>query len=154
MKKWIISAIACSFFLGFVVIPGLHALTTQHEYLDNDMSYEFGDYPDNMLLYAPEEYGEMREAPSPFSHSVHGEYDCGECHHDENNEPWDGSWEIQGCMSEGCHDIAVAKSPKDRRDIRYFYKAYHDHCMTGCHRDLAKAGEPTGPTACVDCHPK
>ncbi|MFP4236429.1 MAG: cytochrome c3 family protein [Desulfonatronovibrio sp.] len=155
MKKSVVIGVVCAFFLGFMVLPNLYAgLTVQHEYKDKNMSYEFGDYPDEILLKAPAEYGEMREAPTKYSHSVHEEFDCGECHHDADHEPWDGSYEIQGCMSEGCHDMAVAESPKDRRDITYFYKAYHDQCMSGCHRDLAQAGEPTGPTACEGCHPK
>ena len=155
MRKSIVIGVICAFFAGFVLLPSLYAgLTERHERLDQDMEYEFGTYPDEWLLYAPEEYGEMREAPSPFSHSVHEDFDCGECHHDAEGEPWDGTYEIKGCMSEGCHDMAVAEEPQDRRDIRYFYKAYHDLCMTGCHRDLARAGEESGPTACPECHPK
>lgn len=155
MKKSVIAGIICAFFLGFLVIPSIYAgLTTQHKQLDQDMSYAHGTFADNWLLYAPVEYGEMREAPSPFSHSVHAAFECGACHHDEHGNPKTEDDKIIGCMSAGCHDMAVAESPRDRRDIRYFYKAYHDMCMTGCHRDLGQAGEPTGPTACVDCHPK
>lgn len=155
MKKSVVVGIICAFFIGFLVIPSIYAgLTYQHEYKDKDMSYAHGEYADHMLLYAPEEYGEMREAPAPFSHSVHADFDCGSCHHDENGNPKTEDDKIIGCMSAGCHDMAVAESPRDRRDIQYFYKAYHDMCMTGCHRDLGQAGEPTGPTACVDCHPK
>ncbi len=148
MKKAITVATLCAFILGFFLLPTLYAgLTYQHEYKDQDMSYEHGSYPDEMLLYAPEEYGEMREGPAKFSHSVHAEFDCTECHHF-----WDGEREIMGCMDAGCHDMAVAEEPADRRDIRYFYKAYHDMCMTGCHRDLSRAGEEAGPLACPDCH--
>ena len=150
MRKSVVISVICAFIVGFLVLPSLYAgLTYQHEYKDQDMEYKHGSYPDEMLLYAPEEYGEMREAPSPFSHSVHEDFECTECHH-----TWDGEKEIKGCMDAGCHDMAVAEEPQDRRDIRYFYKAYHDMCMTGCHRDLARAGEPSGPTACPDCHPR
>jgi len=114
--------------------------------------YTLGDFPDEILLKAPPEYGEMREAPVLFSHSLHAAFDCGDCHHDDQGRPWDGTYEITGCMSSGCHDMTAAETPEDRRNIRYFYKAYHDMCMTGCHRDLSRAGEPSGPIACPDCH--
>ncbi len=154
MKKSVTFGVICAFILGFLVLPNLYAgLTIQHEKKDMDMSYEFGEYADNWLLYAPAEYGEMRESPSPFSHSVHAAFDCGDCHHDDQGQPWDGTYEIKGCMSAGCHDMAVAESPRDRRDIAYFYKAYHDLCMSGCHRELQQAGETSGPTACEGCHP-
>ncbi|WP_291319505.1 cytochrome c3 family protein [Desulfonatronospira sp.] len=119
---------------------------------EDSQIYTQGDFPDEILLKAPPEYGEMREAPVLFSHSQHAAFHCGDCHHDGQGRPWDGTYEITGCMSSGCHDMAVAETPEDRRDIRYFYKAYHDMCMTGCHRDLARAGEPSGPVACPDCH--
>lgn len=119
---------------------------------EDSQIYNQGDFPDEILLKAPPEYGEMREAPVLFSHSLHAAFDCGDCHHDDQGRPWDGTYEITGCMISGCHDMAAAETPADRRDIRYFYKAYHDMCMTGCHRDLARAGEPSGPTACPDCH--
>ena len=155
MKKSVVIGVICAFFLGFMVLPSLYAgLTYQHEHKDNSKSYAHGEYADEILLYAPEEYGEMREAPVLFSHSAHGDFACGDCHHDAEGKPKDESMKMMGCMDAGCHDMAVAEEPQDRRDIRYFYKAYHDLCMTGCHRDLARAGEPTGPTACIDCHPK
>ncbi len=155
MKKLVVVGIICAFFLGFLVLPSLYAgLTSQHKQLDQDMSYAHGTFADNWLLYAPVEYGEMREAPAPFSHSVHAAFACGDCHHDAEGNPKDETMKMQGCMDAGCDDMAVAETPQDRRDIRYFYKAYHDLCMTGCHRDLARAGEPTGPTACPDCHPR
>jgi len=86
-----------------------------------------------------------KELTIPFPHSVHAEYACGRCHHTEDV--------TQSCIDAGCHDLFVAVTPEERRDIRYFEKAYHDLCI-GCHRDLRKAGAPTGPVACVGCHPK
>jgi hypothetical protein len=155
MKKSVIIGVICAFFLGFMVLPSLYAgLTIQHEYKDKSKSYAHGEYADEILLKAPAEYGEMREAPVLFSHKSHSAFACGECHHDADHKPKDESQKMLGCMTEGCHDMAVAATPQDRRDIKYFYKAYHDQCMTGCHRTLAQAGQPTGPTACPDCHPK
>ncbi len=155
MRKSVVIGTLIAFFFGFLVLPSIYAgLTEQHERKDQDMEYEHGSYADEWLLHAPEEYGEMDESPAPFSHSVHEDFDCGECHHDEQGDPMDETDKMVGCMSEGCHDMAVAEEPEDRRDITYFYKAYHDLCMSGCHRDLARAGEETGPTACPECHPE
>ncbi|RQD79165.1 cytochrome c3 family protein [Desulfonatronospira sp. MSAO_Bac3] len=156
MRKSVVIGTVVAFFFGFLVLPSIYAgLTTQHEEKDQDMEYEFGSYADEWMLYAPEEYveeeGEMEYDPVPFSHTVHGDYDCGECHHDEQGEPLDETNEITGCMSEGCHDMAVAEDADDERDIRYFEKAYHDQCMD-CHRDMTREGEETGPVACNDCH--
>jgi len=83
MKKSVVIGVICAFFLGFMVLPSLYAgLTYQHEHKDNSKSYAHGEYADEILLYAPEEYGEMREAPVLFSHSVHADFACGDCHHD------------------------------------------------------------------------
>ncbi|WP_291321381.1 cytochrome c3 family protein [Desulfonatronospira sp.] len=147
MKKSVAIFTVCAFFLGFLFIPGIYAgLTSQHEQKDQDMEYAHSEYADEWMLYAPEEYGEMDYGPVPFSHTVHGDFECGECHHDDTGQPLTEDDKIIGCMEAGCHDMAVAEEPEDEDDIRYFEKAYHDQCM-GCHRDMGE-----GPVACFDCH--
>ncbi|MFP4515929.1 MAG: cytochrome c3 family protein [bacterium] len=110
------------------------------------------EVPDELLLKAPEGV-EPKQSPVEFSHIVHQDLDCTACHHE-----WDGTSEIQGCSDSGCHDLLFPKSPQDRKDPLYFYNAYHDRqseiSCVGCHSALKKAGNPTGPTGCVDCHPK
>jgi len=100
---------------------------------------------DDFIIPKPECI-EIKELSIPFPHSVHiGQYDCAVCHHTTDV--------TAGCMDAGCHDLFVPASPEERRDIRFFEKAYHDLCI-GCHRDLRKAQAPAGPVACVGCHPK
>ncbi len=98
---------------------------------------------DDYMIPKPEGI-EVKQKSLPFSHSKHA-YDCVECHHmGEVTQP---------CTDSGCHDLFVAATPEDRKDIRFFEKAFHDQCI-GCHRDLRKEEKPTGPVACTGCHPK
>lgn len=99
---------------------------------------------DDYMIPKPEGI-EIKQKSIPFSHSVHGEIDCAHCHHTGDV--------TQGCTDAGCHDLLVPATPEERRDIRFFEKAYHDQCI-GCHRELRQAEKPTGPVACVGCHPK
>ena len=99
---------------------------------------------DDYMIPKPEGV-EVKQKSLPFSHSKHAAYECVECHH---------TGEVtQGCTDAGCHDLLVPATPEERRDIRYFEKAYHDQCI-GCHRDLRKEGAENVPVACVGCHPK
>ncbi|MFW6324500.1 MAG: cytochrome c3 family protein [Desulfovibrionales bacterium] len=108
------------------------------------------EVPGDMVLAAPEGVT-AKQAPVPFSHESHSAVECTSCHH-----TWDGEGEIQSCMAEGCHDMIEAKSPQDRRDIAFYYNAFHDRMAepscVGCHNNLKKAGKGTGPTGCKDCH--
>ena len=99
---------------------------------------------DDYMIPKPEGY-EPKQKSIPFSHTAHADIDCYHCHHTGDV--------TQGCMDAGCHDLINPASPEERRDIRFFEKAYHDQCI-GCHRDLRQKEEPTGPVACVGCHPK
>ncbi len=105
------------------------------------------------LVIEPPESVEARFAPVDFSHDVHADFDCTACHH-----MWDGESDVQSCMSEGCHDLYNPADVSEKKDIAYYYNAFHDRqseisCI-GCHGALKKAGEPTGPITCTDCHPK
>lgn len=100
--------------------------------------------PDDFMIPKPEGI-EILEKTIPFPHSVHAGFDCAVCHHTGDV--------TQSCTSAGCHDLFVPVTLEERRDIRFFEKAYHDRCI-GCHRDLRKAQKPAGPVACIGCHPR
>jgi hypothetical protein len=105
---------------------------------------------DPMVLTAPEGV-EMKQAPVSFSHGSHSDLECTACHH-----MWDGKGDIGGCMDQGCHDLVQAVTPQERRDPLYFYNAFHARTSliscVGCHSDGRKAGLPTGPVGCQECH--
>ena len=107
---------------------------------------------------------EMRRSPVAFPHSIHFDYTCKSCHH-----AWDGHSPVMGCAASGCHDraIPVKEAKSDIPPIRFFKEAYHTSCL-GCHRRLlqqrhhmvtsgAVMKKPlpnTGPTGCIQCHPR
>jgi hypothetical protein len=106
--------------------------------------------PDDMILKPPPGT-EAKQPPVTFSHQAHKDLECQACHH-----TWDGKGEIQSCAAQGCHDIFEAETPAERRDPKFNYNAWHDRKSTiscvGCHSEMRKAGEPTGPVGCKDCH--
>ena len=85
-----------------------------------------------IVLSAPDGV-EQKRASVEFPHSRHFGFECQTCHH-----KWEGTNEIKGCMTSGCHDVteAATKSrqgtPLRAEEIRYFKKAYHESCI-GCH---------------------
>ncbi len=114
---------------------------------------------DSIELAAPQDVEAKRSAVD-FPHPVHFKINCNECHH-----TWEYGIKIKGCMTSGCHDQTLA--PKEGDKIMYFKEAYHKACI-GCHKttqarnkklELSKRSvqnqlEKTGPTGCVECHPK
>ena len=95
-----------------------------------------------------------------FSHKKHHEdykIACTDCHHhyEGGKNVWKEGDEVKKC--DACHSEAKApkgdKSPKAEKIKKYYYSAIHENCV-GCHKELKKAGKPTGPTSCKDCHPK
>ncbi|MBU4501995.1 MAG: cytochrome c family protein [Nanoarchaeota archaeon] len=103
-------------------------------------------------------YEEHTKGIMMFSHKKHFEeykIGCGECHHDENNEPLElkiGD-PIQGCIE--CHTIPgkwVKDSGKDKLD--YHADAIHQNCKE-CHTTYNKENNTrAAPTTCVKCHPR
>ena len=111
---------------------------------------------------------EQKRVSVEFPHSQHFGFECQTCHH-----KWDGTSQIQGCMTSGCHDATEAATkakqgtPLRADEIRYFKKAYHESCI-GCHkvmklknRKIELSGKKLegplpnpGPTSCLGCHPK
>lgn len=108
-----------------------------------------------------------------FSHKKHGadyKAGCGECHHDENNQPLDtlkAGDHVQKCIE--CHkkpgevpkdlkkkwrDKKIKKKEKDKLAREFHAEALHDNCR-GCHKKWNKKNKSkAAPTTCVKCHPK
>ncbi|SMP66886.1 Class III cytochrome C family protein [Desulfonatronum zhilinae] len=97
-------------------------------------------------LIAKPEGIETRQKSVVFSHGKHETMECIACHHTSGGTEVD-----QGCKDTGCHDMFVVETPEQRRDVRYFQKAYHDLCI-GCHADFKKREQPGGPVDCKGCH--
>ena len=128
-----------------------------------DMSVPMG-----VIVLEPDESVEQKRSSVEFEHSLHFAFDCKTCHH-----KWEGKTPIPTCTTTDCHD--VLKSPKTptkylvytETGIKYYKYAYHKKCV-GCHKDIKvkrkkmemsyqvlKEKLPnSGPTGCVECHPK
>lgn len=136
MRKSLFVALVCSALVCAFVLPNLSAM----------------EAPGDMVLKAPEGV-KARFSPVEFSHDAHSALDCESCHHMLAENP-----DNYNCMSEGCHDLFNPTSVEEKKDITYFYNAFHDrrseHSCLGCHMAKKKAGETTGPLACTQCHPK
>jgi len=124
--------------------------------------------PVGTLTISPPRGVEPRRSPVAFPHSRHFDYNCKSCHH-----KWDGHSPVNNCTASGCHDlVSTSKDSKSKiaseiEDQRYFKTAYHQNCIT-CHKSLklerhgleksnALLTQPlpkTGPTGCVECHPR
>jgi hypothetical protein len=120
-----------------------------------------------IVLSAPDGV-EQKRAAVDFPHSRHFGFECQTCHH-----TWEGTTQIKGCMTAGCHDVTEAATkakegtPTRAEEIRYFKKAYHESCI-GCHkvmklknRKIEMSGKKIdgplpnpGPSTCIGCHPK
>ncbi len=112
-------------------------------------------------------FAEHKKALVTFTHKQHSDKEagykipCTDCHHvyKEGKNVWKEGDEVQKCTA--CHSEAKApkakegepKLSKKEKIKKYYYSAIHENCK-GCHTDLKKAGKPTGPAACKDCHPK
>jgi len=131
VKKQICFALACLAVVGFAVLPTLQAQMP----------------PSNITYEAPEIM--PRLGPSHFSHDSHYAHDCMTCHH-----MWDGFSEIKSCAAEGCHDQRGTMKMEGSTIYYAFHKKSSEASCLGCHMQLKKAGEPTGPIGCTTCHEK
>ncbi|PTN36333.1 DUF305 domain-containing protein [Desulfonatronum sp. SC1] len=98
-----------------------------------------------LMIHKPEGI-EAKQKYVLFLHPKHEAFECVRCHHTS-----EGADINQGCKDAGCHDMFVIETPEQRREIRYFEKAYHDLCI-GCHRELRRQEKTTGPVDCKGCH--
>jgi hypothetical protein len=112
---------------------------------------------------------ESKRSEVVFPHAGHFSYACQRCHH-----KWGGEDPIVGCTTSGCHDLEKVAKTDDGKlvkdpvlKMRYYKNAFHDMCI-GCHKEIKKQNKlmeaskaalgeelpATGPTGCVQCHPK
>ena len=124
--------------------------------------------PMGVVILEPDASVEQKKSPVEFNHSKHFIYDCRTCHH-----KWEGNAKIANCTTSNCHDLL--NSPENPTKylaytdtgIKYYKYAFHESCI-GCHKEIKikrkkmemsfkthEAKLPkTGPTACIECHPK
>jgi hypothetical protein len=151
------------FALMMVVIYGASFEFSQAQESEDTMCVPMGSF-----TIEPPESIEAKRSPVEFPHSRHFTIDCKKCHH-----KWPGDAKIQSCSASECHDLDT--SPKKAQEsaeeellpIRYYKAAFHKQCI-GCHKasklrnlELEASGKVlkeklpnTGPTGCVECHPK
>ena len=120
--------------------------------------------PMGPILLEPPESVKQKRSLVDFPHPRHFGYSCQACHH-----TWTGKVKILDCTTSNCHDLKQAPKKAAGKDlaIRYYKKAFHKQCQ-GCHKELKKKNKrmeklqnlaesklmKTGPTGCVECHPK
>jgi hypothetical protein len=118
--------------------------------------------PADTMTLESKVYGDHKKPLVTFTHKKHNvdyKIPCADCHHvyKDGKNVWKEGDEVQKC--EACHTGAKPSKEElqgmsDEDKIKgYHYYAIHENCK-GCHKDLQKAGKPTGPTSCKDCHPK
>jgi hypothetical protein len=126
---------------------------------DDEMCIPLGE-----IILEPPDTIEAKRSAVAFPHGVHFTYACQECHH-----AWDMESAIVGCTTSGCHDLTESPKKTDPKeeDLLYYKTAFHSNCI-GCHKEIkvknkaieTKIGHlpdnipATGPTGCVECHPK
>jgi hypothetical protein len=83
-----------------------------------------------------------------FPHEVHmGLYDCLACHHDYQNGV---NVLDENNLEEGNPAIRCANCHNDRQNPD-LQEAFHRQCI-GCHIEVRKSGQPSGPEMCGGCH--
>jgi hypothetical protein len=136
--------------------------------------------PDMIKLEDPA-YEEHKKGVVEFSHGKHQKdyaeaypdlytRGCGECHHNEKNEPLSSLKEgepVQRCIE--CHKIPgevpkdlkkewrakkVSNADQKKKKMEYHAEALHENCRV-CHKNFNKKYKPKkAPTTCTKCHPK
>lgn len=132
MKKQIISGLVG---LGLVVSFGTVG------------AYNF-EVPDNITMEECKEVEAPIYSPVEFPHSTHDNIECSNCHH-----TWNEEGKPKKCVE--CHELVDAEG-KEKKDVESMYYVYHDRSSeitcVGCHQELKKKGENTGPLSCNKCH--
>ena len=152
-------------FVGMVLLIGIVAGASLGVAVAGD---EEMCVPMGTITLEPPDTVEAKRAAVEFQHGRHFVLACNKCHH-----TWKGAEPIVGCMTSGCHDLATLPRKEGSKIIdkdqafRYYKNAYHGQCI-GCHKQMKQeikqmantlAGiegklPVTGPTGCIDCHPK
>ena len=158
-------------FVGMVLLIGLIACVSLGIAVAGDKEVA-GDaemcVPMGTIALEPPDTVEAKRAVVNFQHGRHFVLACNTCHH-----TWEGAEPITGCMTAGCHDLDTLPRKEDSKVIdkdqafRYYKNAYHGQCI-GCHKTMKLEIEQmaktlasidgklptTGPTGCIECHPK
>ncbi|UCG06831.1 MAG: cytochrome c3 family protein [Desulfobacterales bacterium] len=149
--------------LGILMILVIGSATIVSGQSDDEMCVPMGT-----IVLEPPESVEAKRSAVEFPHSTHFILDCKNCHHE-----WKGDEVIQTCSTSGCHDVTESpiKTGKGAVDpnqaILYYKTAYHNMCI-GCHKEMRRINKElelsykkldkelprTGPTGCIQCHPK
>ena len=152
-------------FVGVVLLIGIVACASLGIAVagDGEMCVPLG-----IITLEPPASVEAKRAAVEFQHGRHFVLACNTCHH-----TWEGAEPITGCMTAGCHDLDTLPRKEDSKVIdkdqafRYYKNAYHGQCI-GCHKTMKLEIEQmaktlasidgklpiTGPTGCIECHPK
>jgi nitrate/TMAO reductase-like tetraheme cytochrome c subunit len=124
--------------------------------------------PMGIITLEPPDSVEPQRSSVEFPHSKHFIDNCKTCHH-----TWTFTEPIKSCTASGCHDLSASprkpeKGPVDlAKEILYYKAAYHQNCI-GCHQEikiqnmklemtykkLNKELPKSGPTGCIECHPR
>ena len=159
-------------FVGIMLLIGMIACASLGIAIAAEEEAVVGDeemcVPMGTITLEPPDTVESRRAAVDFPHSQHMSLACNNCHH-----KWQGAEPIAGCMTGGCHDLDALPRKEDGKTVdkdqafRYYKNAFHGQCI-GCHktmkleiREMANTlsgidGKlpSTGPTGCIECHPK
>ena len=111
------------------------------------------------LMAPPDSEREPRLSPVVFSHSLHFQFPCKDCHH-----TWQVGEPVKSCSTSGCHDRLWAPKPgtvePGEEPMKSLTGAFHQSCRD-CHREeLAKLKAAhirnpyAGPIDCDGCHPE
>ena len=150
--------IAVTAFFGILFAAAcLHAGTTVLDEIEmNNPAYK--KHTKKIVTFSHKKHAEeyAKENPDLYPNV------CGDCHHDENNQPLslkEGD-DVQNCID--CHKTPSKEpstkkgEPKltDSEKLEYHAYAIHQNCK-GCHKDYNKAsGTKDAPTSCTKCHPR
>ena len=154
--------------LMMVFVFGISIDVSGQENEASEPTLEDMSVPMGIIVLEPDESVEQKRTPVEFHHSKHFTFDCKTCHH-----KWEGKTHVPTCTTTECHDSFTSpKKPTKflsytETGIKYYKYAYHQMCV-GCHKEmkikrkemelsyavLKEKLPKTGPTGCVECHPK
>lgn len=141
MKKNLLISLICAAIVSFVAAQVLFAADAPGD-----------DYvitaPKGMKVKPKGDKPGKLQKTVPFAHSKHATVKCETCHHTLAKDKV-----AKKCTTSGCHDSLEFRDAANAKDIKLVENAYHNQCIK-CHKDLKKAGKPTGPSACGKCHLK
>jgi len=150
-----------------VVLCGITFIAAAQDAKNNEKSLSV---PIGTLVLKPPESVTPAKTSVEFPHSRHFIYNCKECHH-----KWNQDARLLTCATSNCHDLvkapkkATAGKSANVLAVKYYKKAFHQKCIR-CHQQIKKQNavkeksprladknlklQNTGPTGCIQCHPK